>query len=161
MASVNQIARFPSPWGPLRAVLEDGVLEELDFGEGSPDPPPADPALRRLGTELERYFRGDLRRFRQPLGLRGTEFQLAVWEALLRIPENANVSYAQVARAIGRPGASRAVGNAIGSNPVAWIIPCHRVIRQLGTIGGYRWGARTKRAMLGYESARTGISPAP
>jgi len=96
-----------------------------------------------------------------PLWLRGSPFQLAVWEALLRIPEGSNVSYGQIARAIGKPGAARAVGNAVGSNPIAWIIPCHRVIRDIGAIGGYRWGVRTKRAMLGYESARLDASPAP
>jgi len=88
-----------------------------------------------------------------PLWLRGSPFQLKVWEALLEIPEGTHSTYGRLAARIGHPGAARAVGTAIGSNPVAWIIPCHRVIRQLGEIGDYRWGGFTKRAMIGYEAA--------
>jgi AraC family transcriptional regulator of adaptative response/methylated-DNA-[protein]-cysteine methyltransferase len=87
------------------------------------------------------------------LWLKGSPFQLKVWEALLSIPENAHASYGQIASCIGHPHASRAVGSAIGSNPVAWIIPCHRVIRRLGGLGGYRWGTITKQAMIGYEAS--------
>ena len=87
------------------------------------------------------------------LWLRGSPFQLKVWEALLSIPEGAHVTYGGVARAIGKPGAAQAVGRAVGSNPVAWIIPCHRVIRQIGELGGYHWGAATKYAMIGLEAA--------
>ncbi len=90
------------------------------------------------------------------LWLKGSPFQLKVWEALLSIPENAHASYGQIASCIGRPHASRAVGSAVGSNPVAWIIPCHRVIRRLGGLGGYRWGTITKQAMIGYEASCMG-----
>jgi len=90
-----------------------------------------------------------------PLWLRGSPFQLKVWEALLEIPEGTHSTYGQLAARIGQPGATRAVGTAIGNNPVAWIIPCHRVIRQAGEMGGYRWGGFTKRAMIGYEAAST------
>jgi AraC family transcriptional regulator of adaptative response/methylated-DNA-[protein]-cysteine methyltransferase len=86
------------------------------------------------------------------LWLRGSPFQLKVWEALMAIPEGAHATYGQIAARIGQPSASRAVGSAIGNNPVAWIIPCHRVIRQLGELGGYRWGEITKQAMIGYEA---------
>ncbi len=86
------------------------------------------------------------------LWLKGSPFQLKVWEALLSIPQNAHVSYGQIASCIGHPDASRAVGSAIGSNPVAWIIPCHRVIRRLGGLGGFKWGSITKQAMIGYEA---------
>jgi AraC family transcriptional regulator of adaptative response/methylated-DNA-[protein]-cysteine methyltransferase len=95
-----------------------------------------------------------------PVWLRGSPFQLKVWEALLAIPEGTNVTYGQVAKLIGSPGASQAVGNAVGSNPISWIIPCHRVIRQLGEMGGYRWGTATKSAMIGWESTHPGgINP--
>lgn len=94
-----------------------------------------------------------------PVWLRGSPFQLKVWEALLAIPDGSNVTYGHIARAIGKPGASQAVGNAVGANPVSWIIPCHRVIRQLGELGGYRWGQSVKFAMIGYEAAR--INPQP
>jgi AraC family transcriptional regulator of adaptative response/methylated-DNA-[protein]-cysteine methyltransferase len=88
------------------------------------------------------------------LWLRGSAFQLKVWEALLDIPEGTHASYGSLARQIGKPAAARAVGSAVGSNPLAWIIPCHRVIRQLGELGGYRWGDVTKRAMIGFEATR-------
>ncbi|MBO0949470.1 methylated-DNA--[protein]-cysteine S-methyltransferase [Fibrella forsythiae] len=86
--------------------------------------------------------------------MRGSAFQLKVWEALLRIPEGRLVSYDQIAEAIGQPAASRAVGTAIGSNPVGYLIPCHRVIKKTGLFGGYRWGTSRKQAMLGWEAAR-------
>jgi AraC family transcriptional regulator of adaptative response/methylated-DNA-[protein]-cysteine methyltransferase len=85
--------------------------------------------------------------------LRGTNFQIKVWEALLRIPEGAIVSYSDVARSIGRPDAVRAVANAVGSNPIAWLIPCHRVLRSSGAIGGYGGGIARKKMMLAREIA--------
>jgi AraC family transcriptional regulator of adaptative response/methylated-DNA-[protein]-cysteine methyltransferase len=103
--------------------------------------------------KLEQIFSGSEH---QPtrVWLRGSPFQLKVWQALLAIPEGAHATYGQIAAFIGRKGASRAVGSAIGKNPVAWVIPCHRVIRQLGDLGEYRWGAPIKKAMIGYEAAR-------
>ena len=87
-----------------------------------------------------------------PLLVRGTQFQIKVWEALLRIPTGARVSYKKLASAVGSPGASRAVGSAVGKNPVAILIPCHRVIREDGMLGGYHWGLERKLALLGAES---------
>jgi AraC family transcriptional regulator of adaptative response/methylated-DNA-[protein]-cysteine methyltransferase len=81
----------------------------------------------------------------------GTNFQLKVWEALLRIPPGAVTTYGQIAKSIGKPAASRAVGTAIGSNPVGFLIPCHRVIQSTGRIGGYHWGESRKAAILGKE----------
>lgn len=86
--------------------------------------------------------------------LRGSPFQLKVWEALLRIPASSHVSYGQIAKQIGQPLAGRAVGSAIGRNPVAWLIPCHRVITSLGKPGGYRWGVQTKMIMNAWESGQ-------
>ncbi|UCG87459.1 MAG: methylated-DNA--[protein]-cysteine S-methyltransferase [Gemmatimonadota bacterium] len=88
------------------------------------------------------------------LYLKGTNFQLKVWQALLEIPSGHVASYQDVARAIDSPGAERAVGNAVGSNPVAFVIPCHRVIRKSGAFGDYRWGRVRKKAILGWEAAR-------
>ena len=85
--------------------------------------------------------------------LHGSAFQLKVWEALLHIPSNASLSYGDIASWLGKPSASRAVGGAVGKNPVAWLIPCHRVITSLGTLGGYRWGQATKQAMIGLEAS--------
>lgn len=89
-----------------------------------------------------------------PVLLRGTPFQLKVWEALLRIPPGGLSTYGDLARAIGRPEASRAVGAAVGRNPVSWLIPCHRVILRTGVVHNYRWGVGAKRAMLAVEAAR-------
>jgi len=93
-----------------------------------------------------------------PLWLRGSPFQLRVWQALLAIPEDTNVSYGQIAQSVGKPGAARAVGRAVGDNPIAWLIPCHRVIRRMGELGGYHWGAATKRVMIGFEHARAQLT---
>ncbi len=89
------------------------------------------------------------------LHLKGSEFQLKVWETLLKIPMGQLATYGSIAGKINSPAASRAVGTAIGSNPVAFLIPCHRVIRASGNIGGYMWGANRKAAMIGWEAART------
>ncbi len=88
--------------------------------------------------------------------LKGTNFQIKVWEALLKIPEGSVVSYASLAKAVGRPKAHRAVGTAAGHNPIAYLIPCHRVLKANGDIGGYHWGTVRKRAILAREAACCG-----
>jgi AraC family transcriptional regulator of adaptative response/methylated-DNA-[protein]-cysteine methyltransferase len=89
------------------------------------------------------------------LHLKGTEFQLKVWSALLKIPFAELSTYGDLAKNILQPNASRAVGTAIGSNPVAFLIPCHRVIRKSGELGGYMWGETRKRVILAYEQCTT------
>ena len=84
--------------------------------------------------------------------MRGTAFQVKVWEALLRIPPGHVSTYRDIARRLGHPNASRAIGTANGANPVSWLIPCHRVIRSSGALGGYRWGLGRKLAMLTRET---------
>lgn len=91
------------------------------------------------------------------LHLKGTEFQLKVWETLLKIPMGQLSTYGNIAEQIGNANASRAVGTAIGNNPVAFLIPCHRVIQSSGNIGGYMWGETRKTAIIGWESAKTDI----
>ena len=88
-----------------------------------------------------------------PLLLRGTNFQLKVWEALLRVPETCLISYGDLAERIGMPSATRAVASAVGANPIAFVIPCHRVLRSSGALGGYRWGLDRKVVMLEREMA--------
>ena len=90
-----------------------------------------------------------------PLFLIGAPFQIKVWEALLRIPTGHVTTYSDIARAIGHPQAVRAVGTAVGRNPVSWLIPCHRALRKSGGLGGYHWGLPVKRAMLAWEAAET------
>ncbi|MEH6616283.1 MAG: methylated-DNA--[protein]-cysteine S-methyltransferase [Porticoccus sp.] len=91
---------------------------------------------------------------KKPLALQpaGTSFQCEVWQALLNIPSGTVTTYTDIANAIGRPTSARAVANAVGANPIAWLIPCHRVIRRDGSLGGYRWGVSRKQAMLDWEN---------
>lgn len=105
-----------------------------------------------------RFFTGDWNDLQKvKLHLKGTPFQLKVWQSLLRIPFGNMCTYGSIADDINSPGASRAVGTAIGNNPVAFLIPCHRVIRSSGIIGDYHWGSTRKTAILGWEAAK--ISP--
>ena len=105
-------------------------------------------ALRRW---VENAFarRGDV-----PLAVAGGPFDLKVWQALIAIPEGSVATYPHIADAIGNPKAVRAVGSAVGRNPLAWLIPCHRVLRRDGALGGYHWGLPVKRGLLAWESAR-------
>ena len=89
------------------------------------------------------------------LWVQGTNFQIQVWQALLRLPEASVCTYGELAERLGRHGSARAIGNAVGKNPVGWLIPCHRVIRETGALGGYRWGLARKQAMLVCEPAPT------
>ncbi|MCF6444188.1 bifunctional helix-turn-helix domain-containing protein/methylated-DNA--[protein]-cysteine S-methyltransferase [Nereida sp. MMG025] len=88
------------------------------------------------------------------LHLMGAPFQIKVWEALLSIPEGRVTTYGEIAQSIGSPKAVRAVGTAVGRNPIGWLIPCHRALRKTGGLGGYHWGLHVKRAMLAYETAQ-------
>ncbi|MGD9349813.1 MAG: methylated-DNA--[protein]-cysteine S-methyltransferase [Desulfobacterales bacterium] len=103
--------------------------------------------------QLEEYFKGRRRKFRVPLLLEGTDFQKAVWRQLKKIPYGQTASYGDVARAIGRPGAFRAVGNANNKNPVPVIIPCHRVIGSDGKLGGFGGGIWRKQWLLDHEKS--------
>jgi len=96
---------------------------------------------------------------RTRLALIGSPLQIKVWEALLRIPPGRVTTYSELARATGNPRASRAIGTAVGRNPISWLIPCHRVLRKSGALGGYRWGLPVKRALLAWESAREDALP--
>lgn len=116
----------------------------------------------RRGTQLAQQLWGE---GRDPgplrLAVAGTNFQVKVWRALLALPEGARTTYQDIAVRLGAPLAARAVGNAVGANPVAWIIPCHRVLRAGAALGGYRWGGERKRAMLAWEAMASGAVPAP
>jgi AraC family transcriptional regulator of adaptative response/methylated-DNA-[protein]-cysteine methyltransferase len=112
-------------------------------------------AARETRPYIEKIFGADssARRAPLPLLLKGTNFQIKVWEALLRIPAGRVLSYEDIARQIGQPKASRAVGNAVAKNPISYIVPCHRVIQSIGITGNYRWGPARKKAILGWEWA--------
>jgi AraC family transcriptional regulator of adaptative response/methylated-DNA-[protein]-cysteine methyltransferase len=93
-----------------------------------------------------------------PLAVCGTNFQVQVWRALLELKPGATVTYSALARRLGIENGARAVGNAVGANPVAWVIPCHRVLRAGGKLGGYRWGTARKQMIRRWESRRAGVS---
>ncbi|MBP1805825.1 methylated-DNA--[protein]-cysteine S-methyltransferase [Rubellimicrobium aerolatum] len=153
---------FDSPFGPVVAMGTGRGLCGLGFaGEQGEDAVRADLGARWPGARvvedraaLAGWVDGAFGGRGAALHVRGGPFQIKVWEALLAIPEGSVATYGEIARAIGHPGAVRAVGTAVGRNPVGWLIPCHRAIRGTGELGGYRWGLPVKRAMLGWESAR-------
>jgi O-6-methylguanine DNA methyltransferase len=113
-------------------------------------------SMSRYVRQLEQYFAGKRREFNFPLDLRGSEFQLACWRALLAIPYGETRTYADIARAVGRPQGFRAVGMANNRNPVAIVVPCHRVIASDGALCGYGGGLDIKRKLLQLEGALSG-----
>jgi len=117
----------------------------------------SEPALQPYVRQLEEYFAGQRRQFSFALDLRGTEFQLACWRALLQIPYGETRTYADIARVVGKPTAFRAVGMANNRNPVAIVVPCHRVIASDGTLCGYGGGLDIKRKLLELEGALSGM----
>jgi methylated-DNA-[protein]-cysteine S-methyltransferase len=144
-----------SPVGTLWLCAEDDQLIELWLPD---QPAPAGPRKRtdvlvRTATQLAEYFAGERRDFDLPLAPRGTAFQRDVWSALARIPFGVTCSYGDLAREVGRPSASRAVGAANGRNPIAIILPCHRVIGASGALTGYGGGLPLKRWLLDHERA--------
>lgn len=146
-----QIRTVDSPIGPLTLADETdcGALTAIRFGdEGGAD---GSEVLVRAQRQLEEYFRGERTRFDLPLQPKGTPFQLAVWQALTEIPYGETASYGDVARAVGRPKAFRAVGMANHCNPIPIIVPCHRVIGSDGRLTGYAGGLEIKRALLELE----------
>jgi methylated-DNA-[protein]-cysteine S-methyltransferase len=112
-----------------------------------------DAALQPVRDQLSAYFAGDRRDFDLPLALHGTPFQRKVWEALAAIPFGETVGYAEIARRIGSPGSARAVGAAVGRNPVSIVVPCHRVVGSDGSLTGYGGGLDRKRWLLDHERA--------
>jgi len=132
----------------LRAEHQKGASVHFEESEAAMGP---------YVRELEEYFAGERRQFSFPLDLHGTDFQLACWRALLAIPYGETRTYGDIARAIGRPRGFRAVGMANNRNPVAIVVPCHRVIASDGTLCGYGGGLDVKRRLLELEGALTGV----
>ena len=150
---------IPSPVGPITLRAHDTALTAVEIGtaldatEGQHTRTPH-PILSMAAAQLDEYFAGVRTEFDLPLELAGTDFQLAVWEALETIPYGQTRSYADIADLIGKHGAARAVGGAVGANPIPIIIPCHRVMGANGAITGYSGGdgISTKKALLERES---------
>lgn len=148
-----------SPVGALHAVFdEEGRLAELGFRPSrafeSGSIPSTTRRLQDLKTQLAEYFSGKRKEFDVELAPRGTPFQICVWEELRRIPYGDTISYAELARRIGKISAVRAVGSANGANPIPVIIPCHRVIGSNGTLTGYGGGIERKQWLLALEGRR-------
>lgn len=154
--------QFQTPLGPVVALAAGGALWGLGFATESPAPEVLADLMARwpgarsveapeaLAPALDALLTGQ---GEITVRLTGTAFQLAVWRALVEVPAGEVISYAMLADRIGRPKALRAVGTAVGQNPVSWAVPCHRVTRTDGSIGGYHWGAGVKRALLTREGA--------
>lgn len=154
--------------GPLLLAATAKGLRCLHFCKGTMPRPGKDEIwiesaehLRPYISQLESYFRGELRAFTFELDLVGTQFQKDCWQALLRIPYGETCSYADIARAIGRPNAFRAVGQANHDNPIAIIVPCHRVLGANGTLTGYGGGLSTKEKLLRLEGAKFRLKAKP
>lgn len=135
--------------GESSARLRELLAEEFSEAELVED----ERRLQPLKREILAFLGGDSELARIPVDVRGTVFQRRVWEQLRRIPCGETRSYADIARAIGRPRAVRAVGSACGANPVALVVPCHRAVRSDGTLGGYAWGLERKRRLLAIEAS--------
>lgn len=150
-----------SPLGNLRLVASDEGLVAITWPDDDPrrvplpkmSENPAHPILVATAQQLHAYFAGQLTSFDVPLDFRGTDFQKMVWQALLAIPFGETRSYAQIAHAIGRPAAVRAVGAANGRNPISIVAPCHRVIGANGALTGFAGGLEAKRHLLRLERA--------
>lgn len=158
---------YDSPFGPaLITGTDHGICGIAFAAETGHDPAKTDLFARwpkatfthapdRLRDWALSAFGAAAQGEKTPLYLIGAPFQLKVWEALLTIPSGHVTTYADIARKIDSPGAMRAVGTAVGRNPISWLIPCHRAIRKDGAMGGYHWGVPVKRAMLAYETIRS------
>jgi methylated-DNA-[protein]-cysteine S-methyltransferase len=159
-------AAIETPLGALRAATDGRAITALAFGRGAAAPSaheaPRDARalLAALRAALDAYFAGEEEGFALPLAPAGTPFQHAVWDALRAIPYGATASYAGIARRVGRPRAVRAVGAANGRNPIAILIPCHRVIGSGGALTGYAGGLERKRALLALEARVSSSSSA-
>ena len=147
-----------SPLGPLLLVGRGGALTGLFLADHERCPPrPADwveddQAFADARQQLAEYFDGSRTRFELGIELEGTPFQVTVWRALLEVPYGETISYGELARRTGRPGAARAVGAANGRNPISLVVPCHRVIGGDGTPTGYGWGTERKAWLLDHEA---------
>lgn len=145
---------FDSPAGKILIAEEDGTITLVGFLTRDPPPEasrPLTPLLKEAVKQFGEYFAGDRREFDLPVRLRGTRFQLAVWNALRAIPYGETRSYADIAAAVGNEKACRAVGMANHRNPVSIIVPCHRVIGKGGSLTGYGGGIDKKEFLLNHE----------
>lgn len=153
---MEKICYYPSPIGRLAIGVTDAGLRRICLAEADLPLLPGQslaetPLSAAANVQLQSYFARELQQFRLPLAPRGTPFQLAVWQALLAIPYGETRSYGQIAAALGKPGAARAVGRANHENPLLIVVPCHRVIGADGSLVGYGGGLSRKEWLLRLE----------
>lgn len=149
----KHVAYYKAPIGWLQIIGTNEGIERIDVVEQGEENNESVPiCFGQCMEELEQYFQKKRASFSIPLRINGTPFQMRVWEALQTIPYGQTVSYGDIAKQIGCPKAVRAVGNAVGSNPITIVIPCHRVIRTGGGLGGYAWGIERKKWLLEHET---------
>jgi methylated-DNA-[protein]-cysteine S-methyltransferase len=153
-------ALLPSPIGPLYAEADEHGLTRL-LTRHTEAAPAADGRFDALQEQLDAYFAGELTRFDLPLAARGAAFERRVWDALVEIPYGETVSYGELARELGVPDAARAVGRANARNPIAIVVPCHRVIGANGKLTGYAGGLDLKRALLDLERGIRSLDGVP
>jgi len=149
---MKHVLTCDAPIGRIWIAEEGGALTDLSFKPVPEAEELETPLLKRAAVQLAEYFSGNRRRFDLPLDARGTAFQKLVWRALEDIPYGATRSYGDIARAVGKPAACRAVGQANNKNPIAIIIPCHRVIGADGGLTGYGGGLGVKQFLLELEN---------
>lgn len=140
-----------SPFGPLVIGWEADALVSLRLASEPVPEAPSSPLAQTTIRQLQEYFNGSRREFDIPFATRGTPFQQRVWDELCRIPYGQTCTYGEIAAAIGKPGAARAVGMACNRNPIWLLIPCHRVVGSGGALTGYEGGLEMKRALLDLE----------
>lgn len=150
-----------SPIGPLLIAGDDAAVHSISFPKNGKARRPERGwiesrrgAVADAARQLTEYFAGDRKEFELPLAPQGTEFQRAVWQRLCEIPYGQTISYGELARRVGNPKASRAVGSANGANPIPIVIPCHRVIASSGGLGGFGGGLPVKSALLALEATQ-------
>jgi O-6-methylguanine DNA methyltransferase len=167
MEQLVNISSYPAPWGPLWIATTDSGICTISLRDGREA---FEKKLRGrvanalilesagahepIHGQLEAYFNGQRRDFLVGLDLRGTSFQMQTWKALMRIPYGETRSYQDIAKRIGSPRAVRAIGQANGKNPVPIIVPCHRVVRANGDLGGFGAGLDLKKYLLGLEQSQ-------
>lgn len=140
-----------SPVGTIELVSDEAGVRAIHFLNDAPDHDNPDELLQEAGRQLQAYFSGSSREFSFPVSLSGSAFQMRVWDALRNIPFGTTTTYGILARQLGEPNLTRAVGFANGSNPLAIVIPCHRVIGSNGKLTGYAGGLSRKQWLLEHE----------
>lgn len=156
---MTRYARIETPLGTMIAVARNGSIVALDFEDAKYAPAIGEdwiedravPLLRNCAAQLAEYFDGERGRFDLPLAPRGTPFQQRIWQEISRVPFGETITYAELAARAGSPGSARAAGSATGRNPLAIVVPCHRIVGASGALTGYAGGLARKARLLSLE----------